>query len=78
MFGNKEMFEKELEELLNKYSKDNDTETPDWLLVEYLSGCLETYKTTIKAREQWFGRGSSPTRDPFGESPHWTTLTDTH
>lgn len=42
-------FEEELEELLNKYSKDNDCNTPDFILVKYLIGCLDIYEATMKA-----------------------------
>lgn len=49
-------FTKELTELLNRYSKENDSNTPDFILANYLISCLETYNSTIKEREKWYGR----------------------
>ncbi len=47
-------FEKELESILNRYSKENASNTPDFMLAKYLSVCLENYNETIKARDKWF------------------------
>lgn len=49
-------FTKELTELLNRYSKENDSNTPDFILANYLISCLETYNSTIKDREKYYGR----------------------
>lgn len=48
-------FKQELESILNKYSKENGSNTPDFILAEYLIGCLENYDKTLKARDKWFG-----------------------
>ena len=48
-------FEQELESILNKYSKENASNTPDFMLAKYLSVCLENYNETVKARDEWFG-----------------------
>jgi hypothetical protein len=37
-------FLKELEQLLNKYSKDAETNTPDFILAEFLDKVLEAYR----------------------------------
>ena len=52
----KPTFEKELEELINRHSKENGSDTPDFILAEYLLGCLNNFNTTIKERESWYGR----------------------
>jgi hypothetical protein len=49
-------FTKELTELLNRFSKENGSNTPDFILANYLISCLETYNSTIKEREKWYGR----------------------
>ena len=51
-----ESFRKSLVELLNKYSKENDSNTPDFILAEYLMLCLEAYNKTLQVRESWYGR----------------------
>lgn len=49
-------FEKELETLLNCHSKDNDTNTPDFLLAEFLTKCLQAYKDMNDKNDIWHGR----------------------
>lgn len=41
-------FDKELEDLLNKYSKDAETNTPDFILAHYLKLCLLAWQETQK------------------------------
>lgn len=48
-------FEKELEMLINKYSKENESDTPDFILAQYLKGCLAVYAETVKKRDSWYG-----------------------
>lgn len=43
-------FKAELTTLLNKYSHENDSSTPDWILAEHLIWCLIAYNTTIRKR----------------------------
>jgi len=49
-------FEKELTVILNIYSKENASNTPDFILSKYLSVCLENYNETLKARQKWFDK----------------------
>jgi len=48
-------FERELESLLNSYSKENESDTPDFMLAEYLKNCLESYTIAVTKRDKWFG-----------------------
>lgn len=54
-----EAFRKDLAALLNKYSLENASDTPDFLLADYLIECLRGLDTAIRAREKWYGRGTS-------------------
>ncbi len=47
-------FERELQSLLNSHSKENESNTPDFLLSEFLMGCLKAYNTALKKRDKWF------------------------
>lgn len=47
-------FEKELTELLNKYSKENESNTPDFILAKYLIDCLNAYNKAEQTRYKWF------------------------
>jgi len=49
-------FEKELETLINKCSKENESNTPDFILAEYMSDCLKAFNKANNRREQWYGR----------------------
>jgi hypothetical protein len=52
----KETFKQELEHLINKHCLENDSDTPDFILANYLTGCLKIFNETLQAREKWYGR----------------------
>jgi hypothetical protein len=49
-------FEKDLTRLINCYSKENGSDTPDFILALYLQWCLSVFNTAIQLREKWYGR----------------------
>lgn len=49
-------FERELEDLINKYSMENGSNTPDFILAKFLLGCLTAWNEGVMAREQWYDR----------------------
>jgi len=55
-----ETFEKELKALINRYSVENESNTPDWLLAQYLMGCLAAFTVAVQQRENWYGRDPRP------------------
>ena len=55
-----EKFTKELEGLLNRYSKENASNTPDFILASYLAGCLAAYDQAVQQKETWYGRDARP------------------
>jgi hypothetical protein len=46
-------FRSDLSSLLNRYSKENNSNTPDYILRDYLCNCLKAFDTAVKMREQW-------------------------
>ena len=50
-----ESFREELESLINRHSIENDSDSPDFLLAEYVISCLQAYAKTVKARDKWYG-----------------------
>ncbi len=46
----------ELERLVNKYSRENASDTPDFILADYMDNCLIAYNSAVYAREKWYGR----------------------
>lgn len=43
-------FRDELCNLINRHSQENDSDTPDFILAEYLTDCLEA----TKRRTEWY------------------------
>ena len=49
-------FQKELEALINKHSMENASNTPDFLLAEFLANCLRAFNLASEQREKWFAK----------------------
>lgn len=45
---------------LNRYSAENPSNTPDWILAQFLLGCLAAWNQGIQQRETWYGRDARP------------------
>jgi hypothetical protein len=56
MKKDKTEFQIKLEKLLNCCSLECESDTPDFILAEYLKDCLESYNKALQRREQWYGR----------------------
>jgi hypothetical protein len=50
--------EMNLTTLLNRYSRENGSNTPDYILAEHLVRCLDTWNATMAQRTAWYGRPS--------------------
>ena len=53
---NRPTFRESLTQLINQYSKENSSNTPDYLLANFLIGCMDTFDLTVSRRDEWFGR----------------------
>lgn len=49
-----ENFEQELEKLINHYSLESNSDTPDFILAKYLVGCLNNFNDTLQRRRNWY------------------------
>lgn len=49
--------ERDMAALLNRYSKENDSDTPDFILASYMLDCLAAWNAACRQRESWYGRG---------------------
>ena len=47
-------FKKELDNLINRYKKEEDSRTPDFILAEYLLMCLKSGEYLVNMREKWY------------------------
>ena len=51
--------------LLNVHSAENKSDTPDFILAQFLIGCLDAWDEGVRQREVWYGRKTSkPCTDP--------------
>jgi acyl carrier protein len=48
-------FELALENLINRYSIENESDTPDFILAQYLRACLDAFKVAVRERDRWYG-----------------------
>lgn len=62
----------EIQTTLNRHSAENGSNTPDFMLADYLLACLEAFDRTVRARESWYGRTDAPGQSATGLSaaPH--------
>lgn len=44
-----------IEAELNRRSAENESNTPDFILAEYLIGCLKVFDNATKRRDKWYG-----------------------
>lgn len=45
-----------LSSAINRFSAENGSDTPDFILAQYLLGCLAAWNDAVKRRESWYGR----------------------
>jgi hypothetical protein len=48
-------FRNELDALINRFSRENGSNTPDFILGTYLRRCLDAYNEATRARDEWYG-----------------------
>lgn len=46
----------ELTSLLNRYCMESGSDTPDFILANYLMDCLRAFDLALQQREHWYGR----------------------
>lgn len=51
---NIDAFKEELTILLNKYSMENGSNTPDYILANYLVDCLKNFNNIVNDRSDWY------------------------
>ena len=55
-------FKQELSDLINRHSKESDSNTPDFILAGYMNDCLRAFVVATQQRETWYGRDARPSR----------------
>lgn len=52
----------DIKNTINRHSAENGSDTPDFILAEYLIGALELFDATTQNREKWYGREPRPVK----------------
>ena len=47
--------ERLLTELLNRACREEDSNTPDFILAEFMMKCLDAFELASNKREMWYG-----------------------
>ncbi|MCK9209213.1 MAG: hypothetical protein M0P61_00115 [Ignavibacteriaceae bacterium] len=54
--GREKNIVKDIATIINQHSRENASNTPDFILAEYLERCLITFEMASNAREKWYGK----------------------
>jgi len=46
----------DITDAINRHSAENGSNTPDFILGEYLAACLMNFNAATRAREKWYGK----------------------
>ena len=59
-------FRSELSGLINRHSKEGRSNTPDFILRDFLCCCLNAFDSATAQREKWHGRDPQPEHTRYG------------
>lgn len=51
----REALKRDIEAAINRHSGESQSNTPDFLLAEYLMRCFDAFTMLSRARERWYG-----------------------
>jgi hypothetical protein len=57
----------DLERIINCSSRENESNTPDFILATYLYECLLSFEQAIRIRDTWYGVHLEPANKYFLE-----------
>jgi hypothetical protein len=57
----------ELASIINRYSLENNSDTPDFILSEFLWSCLQAFNRAMLQRKIWHSNGTGAAKDFFKE-----------
>ncbi len=58
--ADKPRFRDELQDLINRHSMENGSNTPDFILADYVRDCLTAYDAAVLRRDRWYGVAHRP------------------
>jgi hypothetical protein len=54
----------DIQAVLNRHSRENNSNTPDFILAQYLASALEAFEQAVNARDSWWSISQSPEGPP--------------
>jgi hypothetical protein len=54
----------EIQHTINRYSRENNSNTPDFILANYLYACLVAFEDAVNNRSDWYSRHDTPGQAP--------------
>ena len=60
-------FREDLEVLINQNSKERGSNTPDFILADYLADCLDSFDKAVTRRSKWYGENKEHNQDLYGD-----------
>ncbi len=61
---NRNEFVKAISEVVNRYSIENGSNTPDFILADYIADVVDAWNEAVRRREAWYGRDTLVTNPP--------------
>ena len=61
-------FHADLETLINRHSRENNSDTPDFILAELAARALDAFEVAINRRQQWRGKPDTSDISEQGEA----------
>jgi hypothetical protein len=61
-------FRKKLESLLNEYNMEGRSDTPDFILADFLDGCLKVFDESVRKRNDWYCNKLIESRDASSDT----------
>lgn len=62
-------FEEGLRRVINRFSQENGSDTPDFILAQFLIDTLTAWNVATRRRETWYGRDPQPAPEPLPDPP---------
>lgn len=60
--------QEKLRVLLNKYSVESKSNTPDFILAKYIMNCLDAFTEAVQQRDDWYHENHKPVDVVFSPS----------
>lgn len=54
----------EIADVLNKYSVESASDTPDFILAAFLTNCLQAFNEAVCERARWYAGSAAPAAPP--------------